>query len=71
MTGKSGSQASQQQPQPKASAEQTNLDGRYHEIGIEAVAAAARYAGGGKARPRAAPNRRSIGASWSPASKAV
>jgi hypothetical protein len=39
-------QAATQPPEPRA--EQTNLSCRYGSIGIEAVAAAVQYAGGGK-----------------------
>jgi hypothetical protein len=48
MTGNTGSDASQEQRQPKERRDQTNLDYRYGEIGIMAVAAAMRYAGSGK-----------------------
>lgn len=47
MTIKKGSEASHQRP-PQAPREETNLDYRYGEIGILAVAAAMRYAGDGK-----------------------
>ena len=45
MTGKSDSHANQELTQPEGQREQTNLDVRYGEIGILAVAAAVRYAG--------------------------
>ena len=44
MTGKTGSQASQQRRRSSEPREQTNLDCRYGEIGIPCVAAAMRYA---------------------------
>ena len=42
MTGKNDSHAKQEQTERRR--EQTNLDGRYGEIGILAVAAAVQYA---------------------------
>jgi len=48
MTLKNDSHANQELTQTEGRREQTNLDCRYREIGILAVAAAVRYAGGGK-----------------------
>ena len=48
MTGKTSSEASQERVRSEGPREQTNLDYRYGEIGILAVAAAVRYAGDGK-----------------------
>lgn len=50
MNAQPGSTPSQQQQtaQPEARREHTNLSARYSSIGIEAVAAAVRYAGAGK-----------------------
>ncbi len=48
MTTKTGSDTSHQRPQEPR--EQTNLRSRYRDIGIPAVAAAARYSGDDKAQ---------------------
>ena len=48
MTLKNDSHANQELTQTEGRREQTNLDCRYREIGILAVAAAVRYAGNGK-----------------------
>jgi hypothetical protein len=48
MTPKNDSHANQELTQTEGRREQTNLDCRYREIGILAVAAAVRYAGDGK-----------------------
>lgn len=48
MTGDNNTRAQQDTSQVEKRREQTNLDGRYGEIGILAVAAAIRYAGARK-----------------------
>jgi hypothetical protein len=48
MTGNNDSHANQEPTQTEGRREQTNLDTRYGEIGILAVAAAMRYAGARK-----------------------
>lgn len=48
MNAQPGSAPGQKQQAAQAGSEPTNLSHRYGSIGIEAVAAAARYAGAGK-----------------------
>ena len=50
MTAKPGSETSHQRPSTQEPREQANLRNRYREIGIPAVAAAARYCGDDKSR---------------------